>query len=105
MNLFGLAFLLIIIPSIIQLVFGSLAITKRITFAFEYISLLSCFGQLLFIYLALKIIEIDTQNQNVRCGMPQAAMFFGGIFLTVILLLIIIIQLFIRRKINKRKTQ
>ena len=104
MNLFALTLLLIISPSIIQLIGGSRAITKRITFAFNYVSLICCFSQLLFIYLALNIISIDAQNQNIRCGMPQAAILFGGFIMTVILLIIIVIQLFIWRKINKSKT-
>ena len=102
MNLFGLALTLILIPTIFQLVFGSLAIKKKISFPFEYITLLCCFGQLIFIYLALKIITIDAQNQNVKCGMPQASMFFAGIIFTIILLIAIIFQLLIRMKINKR---
>ena len=101
MNLFRLALLLILIPTIIQLFIGSLAIKKKITFPFEYITLLNCIGQFIFIYLALKIVEIDAKNQNVRCGMPQAAMFFAGIIFTIILLITIVIQLFIRRNIKK----
>ena len=69
MNLFGLTLILISIPTIIQLVFGSLAIKKKITFPFEYVTLLCCIGQFLFIYLSMKIIAIDAQNQNVKCGM------------------------------------
>lgn len=103
MNLFGLTLILISIPTIIQLVFGSLAIRKKITFPFEYITLISCLGQFIFIYLALKIIAIDAQNQNVKCGIPQAALFFTGIIFLIILLILIIIQLLIRRKINKNK--
>ena len=101
MNLFGIALILIIIPSIVQMSFGSLAIKKKITFPFEFITLLNCIAQFIFIYLALKIIEIDTQNQNVRCGMPQAAMFFSGLISFIILLIIIVIQILIRRKIKK----
>lgn len=104
MNLFALAFLLIVIPSVIQLIFGSLSMNKRITIAFEYVCLLCCFGQLLFIYLALNIIIIDAQNQNVRCGIPQAAMLFGGFIMTIVLLIIIIIQLLIKKKISKKKS-
>jgi len=101
MNLFGLALILILIPLMIQLVFGTLAIKKKISFSFEYITLLCCFGQLIFIYLAVKIISIDAQNQNVKCGMPQASIFFAGIIFTIILLVAIIIQLLIRMKIKK----
>ena len=103
MNLFGLSIILISIPTIIQLVFGSLAIKKKITFPFEYITLLCCLAQFLFIYFALKIIAIDAQNQNVKCGMPQAAMFFAGFIFLIILFLLITVQLIIRRKINKSK--
>lgn len=103
MNIFGLTLILISIPNIIQLIFGSLAIKKKITFPFEYITLLCCFGQFIFIYLALKIIAIDAQNQNVKCGMQQAAMFFAGFIFLIILFILITIQLLIRRKMNKSK--
>ena len=101
MNLFGLSLIIILIPTVIQLVFGSFSIKKKITFPFEYITLLNCIGQFIFIYLALKVVEIDAQNQNVRCGMPQAAMFFSGFISLIILLIIIFIQILIRRNIKK----
>jgi len=50
----------------------------------------------------LKLIEIDAENQDVKCGMPQMTMLFFGIAMTFILLIAMIIQL-VFRKITKRK--
>lgn len=104
MNLFAQALLLLFTPTIIQLIFGSLAIKKRIRLPFEFISLLCCFGQLLFVFLAVRIIAIDTQNQKFRCGMPQVSIFVAGVFFGLILLSVILVQLVIRARINRRKS-
>lgn len=100
MNLFASAVLLIISPSAIQLIFGSLAIKRKIAVSFEFITFLCCVAQVVFFLVAIKIIAIDTRNQNVKCGLPQAAMAFAGILFFVILLAIILVQLFVRRKIK-----
>jgi hypothetical protein len=97
MNLFALAILLLLVPLIFQLTFGRLSFKKRLNFPFEYISLLCFFAQLLFIFLALKIVDIDAKNQGVNCGMPQASMFFAGMFFTIVLLITIVVQLFARK--------
>jgi len=104
MNLFAQALLLLLSPTILQLIFGSLAMKKRIRLPFGFISLLCCIGQLLFIFLAIRIIAIDAQNQNVRCGMPQASVFVAGVFFGLILLSTILVQLVIRARINRRKS-
>jgi hypothetical protein len=102
MNLFSIALLIVLLPVIIQIIIGSLTLYKRINFSFGYVCLLTCIGQFLCIYMALQIVAFDAKNQNVRCGMPQAAMFFFGFFTLVGLLITIIIQLLLRR-INKIK--
>lgn len=100
MNLFSLALLIILFPTIFQLVIGSLVVKKILRFPFKYVALFSLFSQLFSIFLARSIIIIDAHNQNINCGMPIAAMLFAGGIFTIILVIAIIIQLLIRRKID-----
>ncbi len=98
MNLFTLAILLIVSPSVMQLIFGGLAIKKKTAFSFSLTTFLCCVAQVAFIFIAIRIVTTSAQNQHVRCGLPQATMAFAGFVFSMILLIIISIQLFVRRK-------
>lgn len=101
MNAFRIALLLIFMPTLAQFVLGILSLQRRIKLRFEYITIVCCFGQLLFIYLGLKLIAYDAQKQNINCGMPQAALFFAGLVFLILTTITLLVQILIRRKMNK----
>ena len=97
MNLFAISGLILISPLLLQIVLGSLIIFQKVVWNFKLVSVVNIVAQVLTIFIALKIIQIDVKNQNVRCGMPHAAMFFLGIMSAIILVLTIGIQIVIRQ--------
>jgi len=100
--MFRIAFLLALLPSVFQIIFGYLSIYKKTKIDFFIISLLSFLFQSISSFLAMKIVSEDATNQGIRCGMPSAAMFFWCLLIFLVLFFIIIVQLLIRRSVNKR---
>lgn len=104
MNLFAVSCLIIIFPILAQVVFGLMLGFKQTKWNFNLFSIINMVTQIIAIILALKILEIDTQNAAVKCGISQAAMLFLGIISIVVLVIIIGIQIVIR-KYSSRKVR
>ena len=102
MNLFAVSCLIIVLPLLTQIVFGSILAFKRTKSNFDLLCIINMIAQVITIIIALNIIEIDTKNAGVRCGIPQTAMIFLGIISAIALVLIVGIQIVIR-KYRKRK--
>ncbi len=77
---------------------------KKIKWNFNLVSVINIIAQFLSIYIALQIVSIDAEKQNVRCGMPQAAMFFFGVISAMILVCTIGIQIGIRQYKKQKET-
>lgn len=102
MNLFAVSCLIIILPLFSQIVLGSILALRRVKRNFDLLSILNIVFQVITIIIAIKIIENESQNAGVRCGMPQAAMLFLGLISVIALIVVIVIQILIR-KYRKRK--
>jgi len=97
MNLFSLAMLLAIMPIILQMLVGSLALFKKIKVNFGLITTLFSLILLITIYIGLGLVNDDAINQGVKCGMPGVAFLFFGFILLLLQLLVISIQLIIKK--------
>jgi succinate dehydrogenase/fumarate reductase cytochrome b subunit len=97
MNLFLIAFLLLLAPAILQIICGNMAVRKRIRLPFELVCAIAVLVQLISIFVAVKLVLIDLGNRDVHCGLPTAVMFFWGLATAVILLLVIVIQVLWRK--------
>lgn len=102
MNLFATSCLIILLPLISQIILGTKSINKRIKLNFDLICIINMFVEIVFIFIAMKIVTFDAINQNVRCGMPQMAIVFFGIIVFIALLITIAIQLIIRKVRNRK---
>lgn len=97
MNLFAISCLILISPTLTQIVLGSILVFKRTKRNFDSLCIINMIAQVVTVIIALKIIETDTQNAGVRCGMPQAAMMFLGIVCIIVLVIIIGTQIVVRK--------
>lgn len=105
MNLFAVSGLILISPLLAQIVLGSMITLKRVKWNFNIVSVINIAAQFLSIFIALKIVTIDAEKQDVRCGMPQAAMFFLGIISAIVLMVTIGIQFGIRKYKSRKQTE
>jgi hypothetical protein len=105
MNLFAIAGLILIFPLLVQIVLGTIIILKKVKWNFDLVCVINIVAQVLSIFIALKLITIDAERQNVRCGMPHAAMLFLGIISTIVLVITIGIQIGIRKYRNRKQTE
>jgi hypothetical protein len=81
-----------------------MSVYKRVLWSFGHISLLSSLAQLLFIPLALKIVDTGLEPQNPRCATPEMAMFFLAVIMLIVLLLTIATQTAFKQLRNKNKS-
>jgi hypothetical protein len=75
MNPFQLSLLLVLLPVALQIIIGSLALSKKIKLHFGLVSLFCTLLLFVMIYFGLGIVADDAEKQAVRCGMPNAAFF------------------------------
>lgn len=105
MNLFAISSLILISPLLIQIVVGSIIMSKKTKWNFDLLSIINIVLQVLFLFIAIKIVSIDAEKQNMRCGMPQVAIFFLGVLSTIALVIVIGIQIGIRKYRNRKVTE
>lgn len=102
MNLFTVAFLIIVLPFFAQIILGFMIVFKRINLNFALFCFVNLFAQIMCIIVALKIIAFDTHKQNIHCGMPQTAMVFLGIASMILVAVTSLIQMGIWRYKKRR---
>lgn len=94
----GISLLIALFPLFLQLLAGSLSISRKISYHFTKISLISLGLQLLLSFIGIKIISAELETQNIRCGLPLASYFFACVFLLIVLVVVILIQIIIKKK-------
>lgn len=97
-------FILLVIPFLIQIIWGSKAIKKKIKLNFAYISLITIILQIplsiLSVYIASENINANIEYQN-RCGLVMVGIFAFNFLFAILLLVTIIVQFFIKRYYDK----
>jgi hypothetical protein len=97
--------ILIIFPSIFQIIIGRKAIRKDIKLGLTTICLISYCLQMLFSFVAFTIanynLEKSIEKSGFRCGMGIAGTVALSLLFTVILTIVIIIQYFVKRSYEK----
>lgn len=100
-----IAFILLIAPLIFQTVWGRKAIGEDIKMKFGQVCLLSLIFQIVFSIAGFSLFNYTFQRglreNEVKCGMPLAAIILLVLFFTFLLLLVIVIQFFIKRRYDK----
>ncbi len=90
--------LLLILPSIFQLIFGRKDLAENIKLNFEKVSLINFLLQIIFSYSVFNIISNRlTANGPLRCGMPFVGLIFMELLLLAVLFIIILIQYLVKR--------
>ena len=103
-----LPLLLIILPVLSQLIWGTFAIYKPASFKFSQISWINVLLQIILSFVAFNIADYNFSKQYeqypnpMRCGMPLIGMAVACFFLLFILILILVIQFLIKRWRAKR---
>jgi uncharacterized membrane protein len=103
-----LPLLLIILPVLSQLIWGTFAIYKPASFKFSQISWINFMLQIILSFVAYNIADYNFSKQYeqypnpMRCGMPLVGMAVASFFLLFILILILVIQFLIKRWRAKR---
>jgi len=77
--------LLLIAAPTLQIIASILRITGHIGVPIGGIMFLAFFMGVTFSFVAMNTLELSPSPTGVRCGMPQAAILFGGFFLQVIM--------------------
>lgn len=99
-------FILLVIPFLIQIIWGSKAIKKKIKLNFGYISLITIILQIplsiLSVYIASENINANINYQN-RCGLVMLGIVAFNFLFAILLLVTIIVQFFIKRYYEKRQ--
>ncbi|MCC9074225.1 hypothetical protein LNQ49_21780 [Flavobacterium sp. F-65] len=99
-------FILLVIPFLIQIIWGSKAIKKKIKLNFGYISLITIILQIplsiLSVYIASENINANIEYQN-RCGLVMLGIVAFNFLFAILLLVTIIVQFFIKRYYEKRQ--
>lgn len=99
-------FILLVIPFLIQIIWGSKAIKKKIKLNFGYISLITITLQIplsiLSVYIASENINANFEYQN-RCGLVMLGIVAFNFLFAILLLVTIIVQFFIKRYYEKRR--
>ena len=98
--MYFIACLILIIPLLLQITVGSMAMIKVLKWNFDLICIITMFSQIGLIFLTVNRIAIE--NQNVKCGMPQVAIIILGIIFLITLLITIGIQVLIRKLIARK---
>jgi uncharacterized membrane protein len=103
-----LPLLLIILPVLSQLIWGTISIYKPALFKFSQISWINFLLQIILSFVAFNIADYNFSKQYerypnpMRCGMPLVGMAVACFFLLFVLILILAIQFIIRRWRAKR---
>lgn len=98
-----LPLLLIILPVLSQLIWGTFAIYKPASFKLSQISWINVLLQIILSFVAFNIADYNFSKQYeqypnpMRCGMPLVGMAVACFFLLFILILILVIQFLIKR--------
>ncbi len=91
--------LLLVLPPIFQLIFGTKDLAESIKLNFVKVSFINFLLQIIFSCLVFNIIENRlTANGPLRCGMPLVGLIFMELLLLAVLLIIILIQFLVKRK-------
>ena len=103
-----LPLLLIILPVLSQLIWGTFAIYKPDSFKFSQISWINFMLQIILSFVAFNIADYNFSKQYeqypnpMRCGMPLVGIAVACFFLLFVLILIFLIQFLIKRWRAKR---
>lgn len=102
MNPFAFSLLLILSPLVSQIILGTQSLLNKLRWQFNTIATLHVLIEVVFIFIGIQLIAIDAEKQAIRCGMPQAALVFFGIFILGVLVITIGIQQWIRKFRNSK---
>lgn len=100
--------LLLVLPILFQLLFGTKTIYKTDSLKFSRISWISFIAYILFSFIAFYITEYNFSKKYeqypnpVRCGMPLLGVALACFYLLFVLILIFLIQFFIKRWKDKK---
>ena len=100
--------ILIILPLLLQLIFGTIAIYKTILFRFKTISIINFILQILFAITSFCIASynfsqyFDQHPNSTRCAMPLLGLVMLSVILTVALIVVMIIQYLLKRWKDKK---
>ena len=103
-----LPLLLIILPVLSQLIWGTFSIYRSASFKFSQISWINFILQIVLSFVAFNIADYNFSKQYeqypnpMRCGMPLVGMAVACFFLLFVLILILAIQFIIKRWRAKR---
>lgn len=89
--------ILLILPLLFQIFFGTKALKKKIKLRFATVCLISFIAQILLTIFDFKLIEYLLEGNNNACGMPLIGVLMLSLVLSLILFAIMIIQHFIRK--------
>lgn len=99
-------FILLVIPFLIQIIWGSKAIKKKIKLNFGYISLISIILQIPLSILSLAIASYNfnesLDGREYKCGMGFLGIIAFAFLFFMLLIITIIVQYFIKRYYDKK---
>ena len=102
--------ILIILPLLFQLIFGTISLFRPLLFRFKTISVTNIILQIVFAIAAFTIASynfsryFDQHPHSPRCGMPILALMMVSLLLTVAVIVVILIQ-FLIKKWNHKKAK
>jgi uncharacterized membrane protein len=94
--------LLILLPSLFQMIFGRKAVGEDIKLGFGAICLISFLSQIAVSFIAFFIMAKRLQNDHFVCGLPLLGIVMCSLFFTLCLFIIMIIQYFIKRSYERK---
>lgn len=99
---------LIFLPLLFQLIFGTISIFKPILFRFKVVSIINSILQIVFVITAFNIASynfskyFDQHPNSTRCAMPLVGLVMLSLLLTAALFAIIFIQYSIKKSKDKK---
>ncbi|RYZ89086.1 MAG: hypothetical protein EOP06_09870 [Proteobacteria bacterium] len=100
--MFALVFVILALPIISQFFLGSFSISGRLKIPYAVITKINSVAQILLIFLAPRLISIESKIEHVHREMPRSGFFIISVVVFVVFLSVIACQL-IWKKSTKRR--
>lgn len=99
--MFHVVVIILVLPTVSQLILGSLSIGGRLKVPYSLLTRINCVCQIALLFAGPKLVDIEAKIEHVSHIMPRTTFFMLSIFLFVLFLSVIACQL-IWKKAHKR---
>lgn len=89
--------LLIIFPTLFQIIYGRKAIGEDIKLRFSEVSIISFISQFVLTIVSFKLTTYMLNDKGIKCGMPLVGILSLSFLFTIILIIVIVVQYLIKK--------